>query len=71
MREIKDHVIKIAEFSYKMLQNILCNNAFLIKLGKDVNEYCSLCNTIERTRHLLFGCINIVNFLKLHVLSIA
>jgi hypothetical protein len=51
-KDINDN--KIAEFNYKMLHNILCNNAYLSKWFRDKGDNCNICKTIENTKHLLF-----------------
>lgn len=66
MRKIKDiNDNKIAtEFNYKMLHNILCNNAYLRKWIKDKGDNCNLCKTTENTKHLLFKCKNVEHIWK-------
>lgn len=59
-RKVKDIIDnKIAEFNYKMLHNIFCNNAYLSKWLRDKGDNCNICKTIENTKHLLFECKNV------------
>lgn len=57
VKNINDN--KIAEFNYNMLHNVLCNNAYLIKWTKDNGDNCTLCRTIENSKHLSFDCKNV------------
>lgn len=51
---------KIAEFNYKLLNNILCNNLYLSKWNSQVNKKCKVCqNDTENIRHLIFDCKNV------------
>jgi len=56
-KDINDN--KIAEFNYKMLHNIPCNNAYLSKWLRDNGNNCNICKTIENTKHLLYECKNV------------
>lgn len=55
-----------------MLHNVLCNNAYLIKWTEDNGDNCTLCRTIENSKHLSFDCKNVENIWKKlrHFLSI-
>lgn len=60
MRKVKNiNDNKIAEFNYNMLHNVLCNNGYLIKGTKENGDNCTLCRTIENSKHLLFDCKNV------------
>ena len=47
---------KLAEFNYKIINNILINNAYLSKWVTETNAKCSFCNQIEDTFNLLYDC---------------
>ena len=47
---------KIAEFNYKILQDILPCNVNLVKWRKSNNTHCRLCNVEETIEHLLYDC---------------
>ena len=49
---------KLAETSYKILNNILPCNKHLCKWGKIETTLCSICNEEETISHLLFHCSN-------------
>ena len=50
----------IAQFNYKLLNNLLCNNLYLSKWKREVNKYCTFCKTqVENTEHLLYECGNV------------
>ena len=52
----------IAEFNYKLLNNLLCNNFYLSKWKRDISNKCSHCkHIIENTEHLVFSCANVKN----------
>lgn len=48
-----------AEFSYKHLNNILCNNAYVSKWKKETSNQYVHCKQIENIKHLLFECDNV------------
>jgi hypothetical protein len=51
---------KVAEFNFKLLNNILCNKIFLKKIKKTESEMCELCkNHIEDNEHLIYCCENV------------
>ena len=60
--KIKDIFDKsVAEFNYKLLNNILNNNYMVSKWNKEVQKYCSVCFTqVENSRHLIYECRNVV-----------
>ena len=50
----------VAEFNYKLLHNLLCNNYLLSKWKKDVDRNCNFCgNVIENNLHLILECQNV------------
>ena len=59
---IKDK--KIAEFNYKLINNILSNNYFVSKIEKNSAFLCKGCPQVENTRHLIFECKNVKNLWK-------
>ena len=50
---------QLAEFNYKLLQNLLNNNKSVHKWNKNVSNHCPSCQTIEDTKHLIFDCKNV------------
>ena len=51
---------ELAEFNYKLLNNLLCNNLYLSKWKQGVTMYCKNCaNEIECTKHLVYECHNV------------
>ena len=47
---------KLAEFNYKIINNILINKAYLSKWINETIAKCSFCNQKEDTIHLLYNC---------------
>ena len=47
---------KLAVFNYKIINNILINNAYLSKWISETNANCSFCNQKEDTIRLLYDC---------------
>ena len=47
---------KLAEFNYKIINNILINKAYLSKWISETNAKCSFCNQKEDIIHLLYDC---------------
>ena len=50
---------KLAEFNYKLINDILSNYSFLFKIKARNNPNCSFCNDTENSKHLLFDCISV------------
>ena len=50
---------KIAEFNYKILQNILYTGNTVSKWDKPCSAFCCVCRELETPRHLLFDCIKV------------
>ena len=48
--------IKLKEFNFKVLHNILPCNANLAKWGKIDHDTCDICNELQTIKHLLFDC---------------
>ena len=46
----------LAEFNYKIINNILINKAYLSKWISETNAMCSFCHQKEDTIHLLYDC---------------
>ena len=52
----------IAEFNYKLLNNLLCNNLYVSKWKREITRNCTFCKSgIENTEHLIFECENVKN----------
>ncbi len=47
---------KIAEFKYKLLNNILCTRSVISKWNPNINNLCPICKQTHTVRHLLFEC---------------
>ena len=47
---------KLAEFNYKIINNILINKAYLSKWISETNAKCFFCNQKEDSIHLLYDC---------------
>ena len=47
---------KIAEFNYKLLQNLLITGYILGKWNKNISSTCTYCNENDTPEHLLFCC---------------
>ena len=67
---------KLAEFNYKIINNILLNKAYLSKWTRETNAKSSFCNQKEDTIHLLtivpsmitFGILLVIVYnLTLHI----
>ena len=55
----------VAEFNYKLLNNLLNNRLYLSK-WKHTSPFCNTCpGIIENTRHLIFECANVQNIWKI------
>lgn len=55
---------RIAEFNYKLLNDILNNNVYVSKWNKDVSPFCTFCNTEEDIKHLSYDCEIVKPILK-------
>ena len=44
----------LVEFNYKLLNNNLCNKAFLSKWKQDAHSQCNICHINESPKHLIF-----------------
>lgn len=54
----------LAEFNYKLLNNLLCNNLLVSKWNKNITAKCKQCNEIENSKHLIFDCVNVAKIWK-------
>ena len=55
----------LAEFNYKLLNNLLSNNLLISKWNTNITNKCKSCiSQIENAKHLIFECINIQNIWK-------
>ena len=50
-------IIKLKEFNFKLLHNIVPCGKILSKWKPNISENCELCNEIETTKHMLYDCI--------------
>ena len=58
MKQISDK--NVAEFNYKLLNNLLCNGYYLSKWKIGHTMYCKVCPAdIECTQHLIYSCSNV------------
>ena len=48
--------LKLAEFNYKHLCNIIYTKHKISKWNKNMNDKCDFCGEIQNTKHLLFEC---------------
>ena len=56
---------QLADFNYRLLNNILCNNAYLSKWKSNVAADCRMCDTLETCEHLIYNCRNVQSLWKL------
>ena len=52
---------KIAEFRYKLLNNILCTRSIISKWNPNITSLCPICKQKHTVKHLLFECQDIKN----------
>ena len=52
--ELKDS--KLCELNFKVLHNIVPCGYTVSKWQNNISKYCSVCNSIETTKHMLFEC---------------
>ncbi len=57
--QLKDK--KLAEFNYKILNNILCTKSLISKWNSRMTSLCPLCDKEHTVKHLLFDCMYINN----------
>ena len=66
IRKIKNiPCMKLAEFNYKLIHNLVVTRYILNKWNKSVSEKCVFCNDLDSTEHLLFYCSRIQHMWKL------
>ena len=53
--------IKLKEFNFKLLHNIVPCGRILSKWKENISENCKVCTEIETTRHMLFECGRVKN----------
>ena len=51
---------RVAQFNFKMLNNIVVSKDNLFKWKKVNDNRCSYCGLIENTKHIYFDCINVL-----------
>ena len=63
IKDVKDTFL--AEFNYKLLNNLLSNNLLISKWNTNTTNKCKSCiSEIENAKHLIFECINVQNIWK-------
>ena len=61
-RKIKNiHCDKIAEFNYKLLQNLVITGYTLSKWKKNISPLCIYCQENDTPEHMIFSCSRIQN----------
>ena len=63
IRKTKDK--QLAEFNYKLLNNLLNNNKSVSTWNKNVSSLCNFCQQQEDTKHLIFECKNVKDIWKI------
>ena len=58
---ISVNVVKIAEFNFKVLHNIIPCGKILNKWQGHISDKCESCNQIETTEHMLYSCNKITS----------
>lgn len=51
---------ELSHFNYRLLNNKLCNNAYLCKCKVDVKPECRMCKDIDTSNHLVYECKNLL-----------
>ena len=62
LKEIKE--VKLKEFNFKLLHNIVPCGKILSKWKANILEKCDACNEIETTKHMLFDCLRVNSIWK-------
>ena len=52
----KEPIVKVAEFNYKLLQNLLVSNDCVNKWNKSISKDCNVCGILEDIKHKIFTC---------------
>ena len=52
-------IIKISEFNFKLLHNIVPCGKVISKWQHDISSRCEVCNEIETAQHMLYNCTRI------------
>ena len=55
-------IIKLKEFNFKLLHNIVPCGKILSKWKPNISEHCEICKDIETTKHMLYDCIKCSKF---------
>lgn len=58
IKDVEDK--QLSDFNYRLLNNILCNNAYLLKWKVDVKPECRICNDLETSKLLIYKCKNVL-----------
>ena len=58
-------IVRLREFNFKLLHNIIPCAKVLCKWNATISETCTYCNIVETTPHMLYECIRIRNIWKL------
>ena len=53
------NVVKLKEFNFKLLHNIVPCGKILSKWKERIQEKCDACNETETTKHMLFDCLRV------------
>ena len=48
--------VKLAEFNYKILNDILPCGKIVYHWNRNISKYCGKCNVIQDSKHMLFDC---------------
>ena len=49
-------VVKLKEFNFKILHNILPTGIYINKWNKNISKYCEACTNEESMKHMLYDC---------------
>ena len=54
-------IVKLKEFNFKLLHNIVPCGKTVSKWNKNISEWCAICGECETTKHMLFECKRVNN----------
>ncbi len=54
-------MLKLKEFNFKILQNIVPCGRYLNKWKHNIDGNCKFCNMLETTEHMLYNCSRVNN----------
>lgn len=57
---------QVSDFNNRLLNNMLCNNAYLCKWRVDVKPECRMCNNMETSKHLIYECNKIATEMEVN-----